>query len=155
MSAISVWDVAQSDKREVIVEPELDPVSYKGWHENIPEFQTSILVLFPRVAAQEYSRTSVSRSASIPGRWVEPEPELHILETLIHGGKGLAKWSEVVLEGEEEEEDRKAKEENKRIEERKRMLQEDLKKLENPIVGTRRLSQKESNVGAASKPSVV
>ncbi|RDL33074.1 uncharacterized protein BP5553_08513 [Venustampulla echinocandica] len=154
-SAISVWDVAQADEREVIVEPGLDPVGHKGWHDNIPESQTNILVMFPRIIARGYSRTSVSRSANIPGRWVDPETELHILETPIYGGKGPTKWSEVVLEGEEEEEDWKAKEEDQKIKEKKRTLQEDLKKLENPFVGTRRMSQMESNAGAASKPSAV
>ena len=157
VSAISVWDIAQTDEREVIVDPNLDPAGFEGWHEDIPEPCNRVLVLFPRITARSYSRTTDSRPVGPPGGWVDSEPKLHIEETCIYDGTGLAKWSEVVTQGEEEEEERKVKEQNKMVEDKRRTLEEDLKKLKNSVIGTRRMSQnkRDSTVATTSKPSTV
>ncbi|KAF8865565.1 hypothetical protein BDZ45DRAFT_711151 [Acephala macrosclerotiorum] len=157
VSAMSVWDAAQTDEREIIVDFTLDPKSLEGWHAGIPADQNDCFVLFPRITARACPRIIDTRPVGPPGGWVDSEPEIHVQETCIYGGTGLGKWSAVVLEGEEEEEERKAEEYNKELEEQRRVFEEGLKKLKNPMAEKRRMSQnkKESTTEAASKVSAV
>ena len=138
------------------MDPNLDPAGLEGWREDILEPHNGVLVLFPRITARGCSRITDSPPVGPPDGWVDSESELHVEETCIYGGTGLAKWSEVVIQGEEEDE-RKVKEHNKKVEDQRRTLKEDLKKLENPLVGKRKMSQskRELATGAPSKPSVV
>jgi len=149
MSAISVWNIAQTDEREVIVDLNIDPTALEGWSEDNPE--TGYFVLFPRIIARSCSRIIDSRPPGPPGSWVLSEPELHIQEICIYGGAGLGKWLDLVEEGEEEEEDRKEEEHIMKVEEQRKMLEEGLKKL-NPVILKRRMShhRKDSNASSVS-----
>lgn len=157
-SAIDVWNIAQTDQCEVVVDLNIDLKSLDGWCEDIPEAQTGAIVLFPRITAVSYPRITGTRPAGPPGSWVDsdPEPEIHIEENHIYDGKGLGKWSPVIREGEEEEEERKEQEEEEKTEEMRRKLQEELQKFTKTGSGKRRLSNKVPLATEAEpKPSTV
>ena len=118
-----------------------------------------MIVLFPRIIARTYSRRIDSRPAKgPPGSWVDnlTAPEEQSEETCIFAGAGVGKWSDLVMQGEEEEYERKMKEEEREVEEKKRILVENLKQLEKP---KRKLSlshsMKESSPVATSRPSAL
>lgn len=155
-SAVSLWNAAQTDEREFIVDPTLDPAGYEGWCEDMSTSNNEIIVLLPRVIARRYPRMVEHLPIGLPGMWVDSEPESHVQETCIHRGMGVAEWSALILAGEEEEEERRAKQERKRVEEKGRVLEEDLKKLEEPSPGHRRYmsqSRRESMTGSGSNVS--
>lgn len=151
-SAISVWDMAQTDERQIIVQPTLDPEMFKQ-PSDISASSGEIIVLFPRITAQSCSRATVPRNR-LPGTFEDPEPESDTRETCIYDGVGLEEWSQLVLDGEVEEEERREKEEKTMREERRRQLEEDMKKLESPNIGQRRrMSRNISSPGSGPKPS--
>ena len=138
ISAISVWDLAQTDERQIVVDFNLDPASLEGWREDIPPSHKGVIVLFPCVTARGCPQLFPSRPVGPPGSVVEVEPELPVEKICIHAGAGLGKWTEVVMDGEEEEEERKDEAQNRELEERRRRLEEDLKKLANQVVTKRK-----------------
>jgi len=155
-SAVSLWNTAQTDERELIVCPNLDPASYDGWDEDMSALNNGVIVLFPHVIARSYPRTVRHGAVGPPGMWIDSEPEFHIQETCIHRGAGLPEWSALVLEGEEEEEDRRVKRDKADVEQKKRALEEDLKNLEKPVPGHKRKmsqSRREPITGSGSSPS--
>jgi len=145
-SASSVWDVAQCDKRQFITYPTLDPEDledledFGGCPDDISPPNNEIIVKFPRIIAQSCPRGAGARPAGPPGGWVESEPEPYIQETLIQRGMGLPKWSSLVMDGEEEEEDMRLDKERKEREEEKRRADESLKELEKASTRTKRRS---------------
>ncbi|KAH6672092.1 hypothetical protein B0J14DRAFT_655966 [Halenospora varia] len=157
-SAISVWNIAQTDEREFVAYPTLDPEGIDGWRENISAPNNEVIVMFPRIVARTCSRVADTRPVGPPGMWIDSEPDSYSQETCcIHGGMGLGKWSALVLEGEEEEEERREEEDRKERDETRRRLEEDLKKLEDPVIGHRRggsQSKRNSITGSGSRPSV-
>lgn len=159
VSAISVWNVAQTDEREFIAQPTLDPENFDGWYKGIPAPNNEVIVLFPRIIARSCSRVANTRPVGPPGTWIDSEPELDVQETCIHDGTGLPKWSELVLEGEEEEVERREEQSRKSREEKRKRLEEDLKNLEKeekPIIGHRRggsQNKRDSITGSGSSPS--
>lgn len=146
--AISVWNIAQTDEREIIVYPDLDPEILGG------EPSDSVIVLFPRITAQSCSRITDTRPISIPGTFEAPEIELHIQKTCIYDGAGLLQSSPLVSQGEAEEYERKEKEEKTKIEKKRRMLDEEEKKLlQNQSISQRRRASQVSMTGSGSRPS--
>lgn len=155
-AAVSLWDTAQTDEREIKVHDNLNSTSSEEWDQDAPSINNEIIVLFPRITALRHSRITDTSPVGATGKWADLEPELSIEETCIHEGEGLPEWSELVVDGEEEEEERKDKQEEKILEERKRILEEDLKKLEKPSLGQKRktsYSRRESVTAAGSSPS--
>jgi hypothetical protein len=173
-SAIVVWNTAQTDEREFIVHPTLDPARLEEWRSPIfhkdttetPGPHDTVFVLFPRITALDCSRMADARPVGPPGSWIESESQQDVPETCICSGMGLAEWSALVLEGEEEEDERKNEEKRKIVEEKKRktaeerkMLDEKMKMYEEeakPVAAhKRRISQgrRESIAGSGSNPS--
>ena len=159
-SAISMWNIAQLDERELVADPTLPVEGFDGLCEDISASNNEIIVLFPRVIARSCSRAADHRSVGPPGGWIDSEPKQSVQETCIYPGAGLAKWSPLVLEGEAEEEGRKEEEDRKKREEQRKILEDDLKKLdkaEKPLTGHRRGShtKRGSITGSQSSPSAV
>ena len=159
-SAISIWNVAQIDERELVADLTLHVEGFDGWCEDTSASNQGIIVLFPRVIARSCSRAADRRSVGPPGAWIDSEPTQSVQETCIYPGAGLAKWSALVLEGEVEEEGRKEGEDRKKREEKRKTLEDDLKKLdkaEKPLAGHRRGShtKRGSTTGSQSRPSAV
>ncbi|KAH8808782.1 hypothetical protein F5884DRAFT_381804 [Xylogone sp. PMI_703] len=135
-SAIAVWNASQTDELEIKVCSELDPELREQWRckeldppmlptnkndkakADIPSATTKrIFILFPRIEARSFSKTSGSRP-TLPGGWPEAETEqaLAPVETCIHPGVGLPEWSVLVVRGHEEVERlKKDKEEEERL----------------------------------------
>jgi hypothetical protein len=155
-SAVTLWNTAQTDVREIKVHDTLDPADFEEWDEDIPSSNNGVIVLFPRITVRDYSRIEGTRPVGPPGKRVESHPAPSVEEIFIHHGEGLAEWSALVEEGEEEEEERKEKQEEKILEEKKRILEENLKKLERPSLGGKRKmnhSRRESMIGVGSHRS--
>ncbi|RFU29026.1 hypothetical protein B7463_g7322, partial [Scytalidium lignicola] len=142
-SAISIWDKARTDEREIEVCSKLDPGlretwrssdfdppllssnDKNGWKTDIPSAtRKEIFILFPRIMARSFSKISDSRT-TLPGGWPEPELAPQPEETCIYEGVGLAEWSALVVRGEEEMQRQKQEKEDKA-----RFLQEKIKELE-------------------------
>lgn len=155
-SAVSLWNVAQTDEREFIVDPTLDPTGYEGWHEDMAAPNNGVIVLLPRIVARRYSPIVDNRPIGPPGMWIDSETESHVEEICINSGKGLAEWSALVIEGEEEEDERTAKQEREKGAEKRRVLEEELKRLDKQAPGhKRRTSQtrRDSTTGSGLSPS--
>lgn len=153
-SAVSLWNTAQTDQNDIIVYPMLDPASYEGWCEELFNCNSGVIVLFPRITMRECSRKVINRPIGPPGTWVDYEPELHVQEICVHDGEGLEEWSELVLDGADEEAERALKQERERAEEQKRLLEERIKKMDEPVEYQRRksLGRRESFAGSVSSP---
>lgn len=155
-SAIAVWQIAQTDEREVVVYATIDAESLGERPDDISPYSTDgVIVLFPRITATSCSRITDLRTMNVPGTFEEAEPELNVQETCIYEGAGLPEWSPLVEQGEEEEDERREVEDEKKREELKRFHEEEAKKLKNPGMSRRKLSQsrKPSMTGSVSKAS--
>lgn len=141
-SAVALWDAAQTDERELVVYPTIDPKVCNGWSQDIAADDAKVIVLFPRMVARRYPWILEKRTEdpSAPGA-IPEEAEERVEESCIHDGNGLGTWDPVVVDGEEEEEERKAGLEMAAFEEKKRALEESMKKLEPGRLHKRRLSQ--------------
>jgi hypothetical protein len=171
-SAISLWNIAQTDEREIILHPALDPMKIDEWRvltfheittdEDMSAPHDGVFMLFPRITARDPARVAESRAKDLkglPGMFPGSEPEPSIRETCIYSGAGLAQWSPLVLDGEEEEEERKNKENMKEVEEERRRIEEKMKNLENleksvtGHTGRRRMSGSRRESSAGSNPT--
>jgi len=171
-SAISLWNIAQQDEREIIFCPELDPMKIDEWRvrefhdittdEDMSAPHDGVFMLFPRITARDCARGAESRAKhpkGLPGMFPGSEPEPPIIETCIYSGAGLAQWSPLVLDGEEEEEERKNKEKMKDVEEQRKMLEEKMENLKNleksvtELTAGRRMSGSRRESSAGSNPA--
>lgn len=159
-AAVSLWDAAQTDERELVVYPTLDPTKCSGWSQDIAAYDAKVIVLFPRMVARRYPWILEKPTVDPQALGALPEEgEVRVEESCIHEGKGLGAWDAVVVDGEEEEEERKAGLEMALFEEKKRALEESMKKLEPGRLHKRRLSQirrdSVSLTGSGRSPSAV
>ena len=159
VSAISVWDITQTDERQFVAYPTLDPEWFAGSNEgNSASKYKGVIVLFPRIGAGICPRVDKTRPVGPPGMWTDPEPEHSIQETCIVDGDGLAKWSALVVDGQQEVEESNKEEERKDLEEKKRVVEESLERLQKKDVTHRRgslQSQRDSITESGSSPSLL
>jgi len=126
-SATALWDLVQTDVSEVTVLPALDGTDFVTVDEASPPpgNPDEIIVLFPRITARTCVLATDARPKDIP----DAEAESSIQESLICRGIGLPEWSDLVVDGEEEEDERRVDQDRKMREEEKRKLEENLEKL--------------------------
>jgi hypothetical protein len=135
-SAIAVWNAAQTDELKITVSPTLNHANRNEWRytkfdpppspsptgrdvgeDVISSTYPRIFTLFPRILATQIVFPSREQPASLPGSYPQARDEPHATVTCVHSGFGLPEWSQLVLMGKEEEEERGAwvREEHERI----------------------------------------
>ena len=151
-SAISLWNIVQTDERELQVHPSLDPASFQKPEEDIDIANSRVFVLFPCITARNCAQIGNARPVGPPGGWVDSKPEMQFEEICIHKGEGVPEWEQLVREGEDEEMDRRRKQEIESNKRRRRELEEEMEKLNKPdVVHKRGMSYSRRNSVAVGK----
>ncbi|EKD19552.1 uncharacterized protein L3040_002569 [Drepanopeziza brunnea f. sp. 'multigermtubi'] len=162
-SAISVWELAQTDENlDITVSLDLNPSLEAKWRSSefdagatpdawVPSTLRRIFTLFPTVLAKTASAAE-DPAMSIPGGFEQSGPEMVWQEICIHDGIGLAESSALVWRGKEEQEQREEDEVQERL---KREIEDKRRELD---VRGKAKSQKTGSVsvsvsGPSSSPS--
>jgi len=121
ISAVNVWNVAQTDVLKLTACATLNPAERNTWRsakfdppssreeetDGADSESSTVFTLFPKVVAYKLPLPAKS-SLALPGTTSAPEQKTTITETSICPGAGLHERAELVAQGKEEEEDRKA-----------------------------------------------
>jgi hypothetical protein len=121
ISAINVWNVAQTDVLKLTARATLDPAERNTWRSakfdpvssaeeeagEVNGDSTAVFTLFPKVVAYTLPLPAKS-SLVLPGTVAGPEQESTVTETSICPGAGLHERADLVARGKEEEEEKRA-----------------------------------------------